>query len=221
METGVTLVIGMATLAVLALAAFAVYRWRQQARARRVDRWVREYLLARFGEVPADLHVNCSDDVLWPVLVSFTGRQDGARHRLQFNCWGPDSVAAITDRQEPASSADHQLPRQTFWPHRGTSEWVQVDFDELRDVRGLDVYWFDDGPPAGGGQCRVLKAWSVEYKSATDGDWVPAPNVRGLTCEKDRYNAARFDTVHAAALRVRIELQPEFSGGVLEMRPIR
>src|SRR5262249_45798395 len=49
MQDRVTALIGMAVLAALALAGFAVYRWRQRERARRVDRWVRDYLAARYG----------------------------------------------------------------------------------------------------------------------------------------------------------------------------
>src|SRR5262249_29508685 len=66
MQDSVTVLIGMAALAALALAGFAIYRWRQRERARRVDRWVRDYLAARYGGVPDGLHINCSDDRLWP-----------------------------------------------------------------------------------------------------------------------------------------------------------
>jgi hypothetical protein len=135
------------------------------------------------------------------------------------HCWGPDSVAAITDRQEPGSSADHQVPRHSFWPHRGTPEWIQLDFGTPREITGLDVYWFDDGPPAGGGNCRVPESWAVEYRSVADGDWLPVSNARGLTVEKDRYNSARFDPVTAAAVRINVKLRDGFSGGVLEARP--
>ncbi len=135
--------------------------------------------------------------------------------------WGSDNVAALTDRQIPASSADHQVPRHTWWPRRGSTEWVQLDFDSPRRLHALDVYWFDDGPPGGGGGCRVPASWSIEYRATADGEWNPVPNPRGTTTDRDRFNRATFDAIDAAAVRISAELQPGFSGGVLEIRPVR
>ncbi|MFM9994485.1 MAG: glycoside hydrolase family 127 protein [Phycisphaerales bacterium] len=137
------------------------------------------------------------------------------------HCWGSDSVLALTDRQEPASSADHQVPRQSFWPRKGTTEWVQVDFDRPRRLSGLDVYWFDDGPPAGSGNCRVPNAWSVLCRTSHEGDWKPVSDPRRFTTERDTYNRARFWPIEVVAVRVQVELQPGFSAGVLEVRPVK
>ena len=86
MDRNVEVLIGIAGLAVLALAGFAVWKWRQQKRALEVDRCVREYLTKRDGQLGDDLHIHCTADELWPVLVSFQNRRDGKRHRLQFSC---------------------------------------------------------------------------------------------------------------------------------------
>lgn len=136
------------------------------------------------------------------------------------HCWSSDAIGAVVDRQEPASSADHQVARHTFWPHKGTTEWVQLDFDRPRRLSGLEVYWFDDGPPAASGRCRVPRSWSIVYRETAGGAWKPVPGARGLTVERDRYNRARFDVVDAAAVRIDVELQPDFSGGILEIRPV-
>ncbi len=149
------------------------------------------------------------------------------------HCWSSDTVLALTDRQEPASSADHQVPRHTFWPRKGTTEWVQLDFTDKagapapRVISGLEIYWFDDGPPAASGNCRVPKSWSILYKplpgvpgSGPPRDWLPMASTSRLTVDKDRYNRATFDPVEAVAVRIQVELQPEFSAGVLEIKPI-
>src|SRR5260370_10459981 len=81
-----------AGLAVVALATFAVYRRRRRQRRRVVGRWVKDFLAARYGAVPEGLHVNCSDDAWWPVLVSFTSPRTGARQDMWFSCWGPAST---------------------------------------------------------------------------------------------------------------------------------
>jgi hypothetical protein len=91
--------IGLLGLALLALVVLAVYRWRQRVRARRVERWVREYLVGRYGAVPDELQVNCSDDPLWPVLVSFNAPAGGKRRSLRFSCAGPASTFSLLSEE--------------------------------------------------------------------------------------------------------------------------
>jgi hypothetical protein len=98
MDTGVPALIGMAAALVAALAAFVLYRWRQRRGVRRVERWVAEYLAARYGALPGGLHINCSDDRLWPVLVDFGDGATGIQHRLQFDC--PGSGASLSPSRE-------------------------------------------------------------------------------------------------------------------------
>ena len=97
MDGSAAVLIGVAG-SVVGLVAYAVYR-RQRGRARRVERWVREYLAGRYGEVPAPLHVNCSDDRLWPVLVAFSSPRTGARHRLRFDCPGAGSSLSLLSEE--------------------------------------------------------------------------------------------------------------------------
>jgi hypothetical protein len=85
---------------VAGLIAYAVHRRRQRGRARRVEQWVRGYLAGRYGEVPARLHVNCSDDRLWPVLVDFSSPRTGVRHRLRFDCPGAGSSLSLLSEEE-------------------------------------------------------------------------------------------------------------------------
>jgi hypothetical protein len=93
--------IGAACLVIAVLAAFAAYRWRQQEHARRVKEWVRRYLVTRYGELPDDLKINCTDDRLWPVLVAFDRPHGGTLHVLRFACHGPpSSVSLLAEREE-------------------------------------------------------------------------------------------------------------------------
>jgi hypothetical protein len=94
------LLIAVAALAVTALAAFAVYRWRQRQRVRRVEQWVKDYLSVRYDGQPGRLSIDCSDDPLWPVLVAFDDPRTGAHHRLRFTCAGPASTFSLQAEQE-------------------------------------------------------------------------------------------------------------------------
>lgn len=126
---------------------------------------------------------------------------------------GPDVLEALNDQVEPASSRDHGIPRFTWWDHRGTAEWVQYDFGTAKKITGVEVYWFDD---TGTGQCRVPKSWRLSYKNGSD--WQPVQARSDYSAKLDQFNRVTFEPVQAAALRLEVELQPSFSGGILEWR---
>ncbi len=125
--------------------------------------------------------------------------------------WTSDTVTAINDQQEPKHSGDHSIVRHTWWPHRGTREWVQLEFPHPAKVQQVKLYWFDD---TGRGQCRVPASWRLLYRR--QGRWLPVENLTPYTVHKDRYNTVRFKPVVTDALRVEVQLQKNFSGGVLE-----
>ena len=90
--------IGM--MALVALLSFAWYRRQVRQRSQAVHQWVKDYLAIRFRGLD-NLRIDCSDDTLWPVLVSFDGPGAGVRHRMQFVCSGaPSTYALLTDQEE-------------------------------------------------------------------------------------------------------------------------
>ena len=90
---------------------------------------------------------------------------------------------------------------------------MQYDYPHPVQTSGISVYWFDDA--AGNGGCRVPKSWRLFYK---DGDtFKPISGVTAYGTDKDGYNRVTFPAVTTAALKLEIQLQDGFSGGVLEM----
>jgi hypothetical protein len=122
-----------------------------------------------------------------------------------------DSLEAIGDGQAPRASNDHAVPRMTWWPHRGTTEWVQYDFGKPLKVSSVSVYWFDD---TGAGQCRVPGAWKIRFRDG--GQWKEVVNAKQEPVAKDKFNQATFDPVETTALRLEVQLLPDVSGGILE-----
>ena len=130
------------------------------------------------------------------------------------HCWESDTTAALSDGDLPISSNDRGMARFTWWPHKGTTEWVQYDFGEPRAIRGVEVYWFDD--TATGGGCRTPQSWKVFYK---EGDqWREVANASACGVAKDQFNRATFDEAKTSALRIEVQLQPDCSAGILEWR---
>jgi hypothetical protein len=129
------------------------------------------------------------------------------------HCWDSDSVEALNDQIEPENSKDNNVPRFTWWDHRGGKEWVQYDLRDVTKVSSSSVYWFDDGP---GGGCRMPESWLLMYKDG--GQWKPVVGVSGYGIEKNKYSRVTFDAVETDGLRLEVELQKEYSGGILEWR---
>ena len=129
------------------------------------------------------------------------------------HCWQADAPGAVNDGVEPQSSADQAVPRLTWWDHRGTTEWVQLDLAAPAEVSAVAVYWFDD---TGRGECRVPAAARVLHRAG--GEWLPVAAQGALGVAKDGYNQLRFTPVTTDALRLEVALRDGFSGGVLEWR---
>ena len=73
------------------------------------------------------------------------------------------------------------------------------------------VYWFDD---TGKGGCRVPQNWRLLYK---DGDqWKPVEGVTSFGVKPDQFNRVTFTPVFTTALRLEVQLQPQYSGGILK-----
>ena len=123
-----------------------------------------------------------------------------------------DTLQALSDQADPQRSNDQGLPRFTWWDHRGTAEWVQYDWPQNTTVTGVEVYWFDD---TGLGQCRVPQSWRLLGKT---GDTWQTIREDSLPIEQDRFCRITFPPVKCSALRIEVQLQPDFSGGILEWR---
>ena len=143
-------------------------------------------------------------------------------------CNEPDTVNALVDGVEPCASNDRGIPRQTFLPHLGSTEWIQADFGQSRHVDRTSVYWcddrtkFDDVPtgtfdrlPAGQ-NCRVPKHWRVLYLS--DSEWKEVVPTSPYDTETNKYNTVSFEPVETKGLRIEVQLAPRASAGVLEWK---
>jgi hypothetical protein len=129
------------------------------------------------------------------------------------HCWGGDSVEALSDKLVPRSSNDQSISRMTWWPRKGTTEWVQYDFEKPREISGASVYWFDD---TGSGGCRIPNSWRLLYKK--DGRWAQVAGADNYRVKKHKFNTVKFEPVQTTALRLEADLQPDYSAGILEWR---
>ena len=130
------------------------------------------------------------------------------------HCWDGDSLDALCDDVVPKNSNDQSVDRFTWWPHKGTAEWAQYDFDRPTAVASAAVYWFDDTPTKGG--CKLPKSWRLLYKDGPA--WKPVPEPGDYPVARDKFSEVKFREVTTTALRLEAQLEKDFSGGILEWR---
>lgn len=129
------------------------------------------------------------------------------------HCHTGDAVTALNDNVLPKNSNDHDIPRFTWWDHRGTKEWVAYEFEKPKTFSKTDVYWFDD---TGRGGCRVPASWRLVWHDGAA--WRPVEATSPYSVEKDQFNRVTFQPVTTRAIRVEVQLRPGVSGGILEWR---
>jgi hypothetical protein len=129
------------------------------------------------------------------------------------HCFGSDSVEAVSDGKIPENSNDSSIPRFTWWPEKGSKEWVKYKPKKGAKVSAVEVYWFDD---TGIGGCRVPESWRLLYEDGDEFKEVANASVYGV--EKDKFNRVTFDAVETEMLRIEVKLRDGMSGGVLEVR---
>ena len=125
------------------------------------------------------------------------------------HCWREDSTVAINDGIEPQGPRDR--PHHSFWPHKGTAEWVEYHFDGPRTVGATEVYWLDDTP---GGGCPVPESWRLFYRK--DQRWLPVEQPSDLGVAKGVFNRVTFKPVQTSALRIEVKSLPGCGSGIIE-----
>ena len=150
---------------------------------------------------------------MFPVIGSGPNAHEWAASAFKASashCFEGDTLEALQDGLQPANSNDHDIPRFTWWDHRGTREWVQLDFPQAKQVSSVKVYWFDD---TGQGECRLPASWRLLYRDGNDWKEIASPPEAPVIA--DKWNALSFRPITARALRIEANLRPGFSGGLL------
>ncbi|HJP83330.1 MAG TPA: beta-L-arabinofuranosidase domain-containing protein [Fimbriimonadaceae bacterium] len=122
-----------------------------------------------------------------------------------------DSEGAPSDGLLPSDSGDEEIPRFTWWDHKGTQEWIQYTFPENRTFQRARVYFFDD---TGKGFCRVPASWKLQVK--VGGQWQDVEPIEAYSTIKDGWSEVKFKPVGGKEIRLVAQLKEGFSAGILE-----
>jgi hypothetical protein len=133
-------------------------------------------------------------------------------HASASHCWHLDSVEAIHDGVVPTKSNDVNTSRLSWWDHKGTSEWAQLDFPKATKVSKVRVFWFADRSVNGG--CDVPESWTLWYRASNG--WLPVKLASDYGVRLDQFNDVTFAPIKTTALRIQVQLKPNWSAGIGE-----
>ena len=115
---------------------------------------------------------------------------------------------------EPTTSADIGATRFTWTGKKGTTEWVEYDFDQPQSIRSAEVFWAADAGRRI--NTKLPAAWKVLYETA-DG-WAEVQQENQTPIAADAFNQTSFQPVSTTGVRVQVQLQPDATAGLLQWR---
>lgn len=127
---------------------------------------------------------------------------------------GYDCIGAPADGLVPIRSGSGCVPRYTWFPNRGTSEWLQYEFAKPKTISMAEVYWY---AKKSGSKTTVPESWQVLYKTEA-GEWEPVDHKGDYQLELDQMNQVKFKPVRTSAVRLSVQQKEGRSAGVLEFR---
>ena len=134
-----------------------------------------------------------------------------AKLSVSFHRGGMDP-GRINDQQMPRNATDGFAPNFDFWPPKGGTEWIAYEFANPVTTDSVTVSWFDD---TGTGECRLPTAWRLLQRDAA-GKWQAVEALTPYPIRKSEPVVLKFKPVTTAALRLEIDLPPDYSSGLYE-----
>lgn len=123
------------------------------------------------------------------------------------------SITGVNDGVEIQSSLDRPNNLTHFWPHKGTTEWIDYRWQTPVKTDSCQVYWFDD---TGRGECRPPASWRILAKVGSG--WQPLSPKGGYPVKLNGWIKVEFPAVTTIQLRLEIVQQKEWAVGIQEWK---
>lgn len=138
-----------------------------------------------------------------PTLASLAGPSASLRSQ---------AIQALNSDLLPENSHDAEVPRFVWYGRKGTTEWVQYDFPESKEVHSVQVYWAlheDDNDPG-----KLPKSWKLLYRDGEN--WKEVNSSHPNPISADQINEMEFSPVATSALRIEVQLQEGATAGIFK-----
>jgi hypothetical protein len=123
-------------------------------------------------------------------------------------------VRVVNAAFEPSTSHDIGAPRFTWTAKKGSSEWVEYDFDQPQPIHSAEVFWAADAGRRINTKLPV--AWTVQYKAGDD--WKDVQHEEWSPIAADTFNHTTFEPVTTTGIRLQVQLETDATAGLLQWR---
>ena len=115
---------------------------------------------------------------------------------------------------EPSTSNEIGAPQFIWTGKKGSSEWVEYDFDNPQSIHSTEVFWAtDEGRHQ---EIRLPASWKVLYKV---GDaWQSVEQLEQSAIAPDKFNQTTFQAVTTTGIRLQVDLAADVTAGLLQWR---
>ena len=121
-------------------------------------------------------------------------------------------ITAVSNGSWPWKGVDpNTLPRFTWRPRTGSTEWITFELVSPRRIAETHVYWVDDGE---NGACRPPKSWRVLWRSGDE--WLPVVDRGKAVADRRGWDSRAFVPIEADAIKLEVELPDDASAGIFE-----
>jgi Family of unknown function (DUF5695) len=115
---------------------------------------------------------------------------------------------------EPSTSHDIGANRFTWPAKKGSSEWVEYDFDQPQSVHSAEVFWAADADRRLNTKLPV--SWKVQYKAGDE--WKDVQQETQSPIAADIFNQTAFQPVTTTGIRLQVQLAADATAGLLQWR---
>ena len=133
--------------------------------------------------------------------------------RVSASVSGP-GVRVLSAAFEPSTSHDIGATRFIWTAKKGSSEWVEYDFDKPQTIHSAEVFWAADAGRRLNTKLPV--AWKILYKAGDD--WKDVQQEKQSPIAADIFNQTTFRPVTTTGIRLQVQLETDATAGMLQWR---
>jgi len=126
---------------------------------------------------------------------------------------GP-GVRVLTAAFDATRSAELGAPRFIWTAKKGSTEWVEYDFDEPQAIHSAEVFWATDGGRRV--RTKLPASWKVLFRVGNA--WNEVAQQGQTPIAADTFNRTTFRPITTTGIRLRVQLQSDATAGLLQWR---
>ena len=172
--------------------------------------------LAKLGKVPVpveDLTLRSRVDHIRRIFATHDNGYTISSSLENDRQYSWNCIGSPADGFVPATSSVDCAPRFSWFPNRGTAEWLEYEFPQPKTISEAEAYWHASANRT----FDLPESWEILYRDEK-GDWNPVQSDSEYPIARDEFNKVKFEPVLTDAVRLAVQLRNRSTAGVHEFK---